>query len=296
MKLIDVETVAHLLEGKYIKKNVQFLIVDCRFPYEYNGGHIKNAVNICTFSDLINEIFHRVPVVNPTNNEGAAFIDLGVQLDKLLAQENSTLTLPDVVEYRRSGFSSDEDTDDNDSEDSVIVEDPCEVEVNDLSLKYPKEEVEMEVKSDANLDESTTEENPEPSYAIIFHCEFSSQRAPAMAKFLRRLDRTTNCSRYPFLFYPDTYVMKGGYAEFYQRFQYHCEPPLYMKMFHKNYRSDLRYYRRLTRKVSEVCNSCFQDVRLVNCLQVEEEKENLAFQLRKVRTEWDPKSEMKHRK
>lgn len=35
---------ANLLQGKYKYQNI--LILDCRYDYEYNGGHIKGAVNI----------------------------------------------------------------------------------------------------------------------------------------------------------------------------------------------------------------------------------------------------------
>ena len=229
VNLVSVDTVARLLEGKYANKNVHFLIVDCRYPYEYSGGHIKDAVNICTFSDLIREVFHRIPAIHPAaavGREGAtAFVDLGPQLDRLLARENPGIRLPIVREYVRSGYSSDED-DGDDSDESLIVEDPFEA---DLAKEEAEEMKNLEAikqhlgeEPDDNPTSSDTSDEDvvdrDPSHVIIFHCEFSSQRAPGMAQFLRKLDRTTNCSRYPFLFYPETYVMKGGYAEFYRRF------------------------------------------------------------------------------
>lgn len=30
----------------------QFIIIDCRFPFEYQGGHIKGALNISSPDDL----------------------------------------------------------------------------------------------------------------------------------------------------------------------------------------------------------------------------------------------------
>ncbi|KAF8638858.1 hypothetical protein AX17_001914 [Amanita inopinata Kibby_2008] len=45
---INCRTLDGLLDGKYNSKIVNFMIIDCRFDYEYNGGHIPGAVNINT--------------------------------------------------------------------------------------------------------------------------------------------------------------------------------------------------------------------------------------------------------
>ena len=37
-----------LLDGVYDSKLENFHIIDCRFDYEYNGGHITGAININT--------------------------------------------------------------------------------------------------------------------------------------------------------------------------------------------------------------------------------------------------------
>lgn len=37
-----------LLDGKYNSQIADFHIIDCRFDYEYNGGHVPGAVNINT--------------------------------------------------------------------------------------------------------------------------------------------------------------------------------------------------------------------------------------------------------
>lgn len=37
-----------LLDGKFEDQIRDFHVVDCRFDYEYNGGHIPGAVNINT--------------------------------------------------------------------------------------------------------------------------------------------------------------------------------------------------------------------------------------------------------
>lgn len=37
-----------LLDGEFDDKIVQFHVIDCRFDYEYNGGHVQGAININT--------------------------------------------------------------------------------------------------------------------------------------------------------------------------------------------------------------------------------------------------------
>ncbi|XP_050396637.1 M-phase inducer phosphatase 3-like [Patella vulgata] len=46
LKLIDQLT--DLFGGEYNQFHTSFTIIDCRYPYEYNGGHIQGAVNIYT--------------------------------------------------------------------------------------------------------------------------------------------------------------------------------------------------------------------------------------------------------
>lgn len=49
---IDEDELHKILLGAYENAFDEYLIVDCRFDYEYNGGHIKNAVNVSTQKDL----------------------------------------------------------------------------------------------------------------------------------------------------------------------------------------------------------------------------------------------------
>lgn len=50
-KLVDI------LQGKYSEKFDEFHMIDCRYPYEYQGGHIKNAENITTVEAIENKFF-----------------------------------------------------------------------------------------------------------------------------------------------------------------------------------------------------------------------------------------------
>jgi M-phase inducer tyrosine phosphatase len=40
----------NLLDGSYDSQIADYHVIDCRFDYEYNGGHIPGAVNINTTS------------------------------------------------------------------------------------------------------------------------------------------------------------------------------------------------------------------------------------------------------
>ncbi|KAF8911147.1 hypothetical protein CPB84DRAFT_1812602 [Gymnopilus junonius] len=47
---INPQTLDELLDGKFDDQITNFQIIDCRFDYEYNGGHIPGAVNMNTTS------------------------------------------------------------------------------------------------------------------------------------------------------------------------------------------------------------------------------------------------------
>jgi hypothetical protein len=49
---------------------------------------------------------------------------------------------------------------------------------------------------------------------IIFHCEFSQKRGPRALRALRNMDREINQSRWPYIFYPEVYILEGGYRNF----------------------------------------------------------------------------------
>eukprot|EP00736_Rhodelphis_marinus_P012233 Rmarinus@m.4626 len=120
--VVTPRTIKRLLDGEFDESVSQVHIVDCRFPYEFDGGHIRGATNIGDPRDVQERFFSE-------------------------------------------GF----------------------------------EEISKRV-------------------VIVFHCEFSSHRAPRMAKWLRTHDRhTIGYDRYPEVYYPNVYVLKGGYKTFYEQ-------------------------------------------------------------------------------
>lgn len=151
LKYISPETMVALLTGKFSNIVEKFVIVDCRYPYEYEGGHIKNAVNL-----------------------------------------------------------------------------PLEPDAETFLLKHPI--------TPCNLDKRII---------LIFHCEFSSERGPRMCRFIRERDRAAN--DYPSLYYPEMYILKGGYKEFFPQHPNFCEPQDYRPMNHAAFRDELRNFRLKTR-------------------------------------------------
>ncbi|XP_055465988.1 M-phase inducer phosphatase 2 isoform X2 [Psammomys obesus] len=151
LKYISPGTMVALLTGKFSSIVEKFVIVDCRYPYEYEGGHIKNAVNL------------------PLERDAETFL----------------LQRPIM---------------------------PC------------------------SLDKRII---------LIFHCEFSSERGPRMCRFIRERDRAAN--DYPNLYYPEMYILKGGYKEFFPQHPNFCEPQDYRPMNHEAFRDELRTFRLKTR-------------------------------------------------
>ncbi|CAH8483818.1 unnamed protein product [Schistosoma turkestanicum] len=252
---VSTDTVADLVSGS--KRNINYVIIDCRFPYEYEGGHIKGAINIFTHSDLVQEIFNRVPAQRPPGTSGPPRF-LGEDLARRLATtQREPLSAPcelisdDEDEYEFPGNTTSEISD---SDLAYANEEVLEKNIHNDS---PKSEPDLSYAS-SGLSSVSESGNQDPPFVVIFHCEFSSQRAPALAAFLRSVDRVSNYHRYPFLYFPEIYIMKGGYSAFYRKFPHICTPQEYVKMFHRDYRNHLRLYKRLTRRVSSACLACIK--------------------------------------
>ncbi|XP_027559405.1 M-phase inducer phosphatase 1 [Neopelma chrysocephalum] len=150
LKYIDSEMIVSVLTGKFESFIKQCVIMDCRYPYEYEGGHIKGAINLHMEEDVENYLLKRP--IEPAENK------------------------------------------------RVIV---------------------------------------------VFYCEFSSERGPRMCRFVREQDRLSN--EYPSLHYPELYVLKGGYKDFFSRCRSFCEPESYRPMHHKDFKEDLKRFRTKSR-------------------------------------------------
>ncbi|KAG5332887.1 MPIP phosphatase, partial [Acromyrmex heyeri] len=155
LKTITSDTLAALLRGEFADRVGSYTIIDCRYPYEYEAGHIAGAMNIYNM-DLVQQ----------------------VMLDHLVN------TIPKI------------------------------------QLDTDKRNI------------------------IVFHCEFSWERGPNLSRFLRKLDRACNKEYYPALYYPEMYLLLGGYEKFYSEQKEFCSPQDYKPMKHPNHEEECRFFRR----------------------------------------------------
>lgn len=62
---------------------------------------------------------------------------------------------------------------------------------------------------------------------------------------MRNLDRKLNAHHYPVLFYPEIYILDGGYKNFWTLHGVRCDPPHgYVPMRNPQFRDELRQYQR----------------------------------------------------
>lgn len=168
LSVITTETMQQVLRGDYNSDIESVTIVDSRYPYEFEGGHIQNAENLYTREKIY---------------------------DKFL----------------QTAF-----------------------------LKKASEQAAAKGKRTV----------------IVFHCEFSSERGPSMLRFLRNQDRTINKDSYPKLFYPEIYLLEGGYKAFYESDKTLCEPNTYKPMLHVDHVHDLKHFRAKTKTWNRTSSNC----------------------------------------
>lgn len=154
LKSITSDTLAALLRGEFADRVGSYRIIDCRYPYEYEGGHIAGAMNLYDQGLITQFLFEPITSTVPT-----------IQAD---------------------------------------------VEKRDI---------------------------------LVFHCEFSWERGPNLSRFLRRIDREFNGERYPALFYPEIYLLQGGYEKFYGEQKEFCLPQDYKPMRHPNHEIEFKFFR-----------------------------------------------------
>jgi len=158
LKCISSDTVRRLLNGEFSESVEDFTFIDCRYPYEYEGGHIKGAINSYTQELLTEHVLNE----------------------------------------------------------SVLTK----------------------VAANASGDASATKRR-----VLIFYCEYSQERGPRMTRFLRKRDRQLNEHQYPKLFYPEIYLLDGGYKNFFMTCSDLCQPRTYRSMLDEHHATELRKFR-----------------------------------------------------
>ena len=61
---ITKETMIDVLDGKYNECYNRSIVIDCRFEYEYEGGHIEGAINVNDKERLVIQLFDSPPSEN----------------------------------------------------------------------------------------------------------------------------------------------------------------------------------------------------------------------------------------
>uniref|UniRef100_UPI00358E7F8D M-phase inducer phosphatase 2-like n=1 Tax=Myxine glutinosa TaxID=7769 RepID=UPI00358E7F8D len=151
LKYISPETMSVLLHGEFEDAVDKFIVVDCRYPYEFAGGHIKGAINVPT-EELAGTLLFDTPSMSAS---------------------------------------------------------------------------------------------PERRLILIFHCEFSVNRGPKMCHHVREVDR--NINTYPYLHYPELYILAGGYREFFSNSKTSCEPQCYVSMDSEVHKVEMKACRQRSR-------------------------------------------------
>lgn len=165
LKEITPETLANLVQSTDDgdgHQKIAFKIVDCRYPYEFDGGHIRGALNLYTKGQVKDELLTSKALLSPPTTK-----------------HNSA------------------------------------------------QEIVREI--------------------LVFHCEFSSQRGPSLCRYLRNTDRDINSSSYPALFYPELYILSGGYKDFFEKCPHLCEPAAYVPMAHPEFTEKYRKFKSETK-------------------------------------------------
>ncbi|XP_033755943.1 M-phase inducer phosphatase 1-like isoform X1 [Pecten maximus] len=73
LKGISAETMVDVLNKEYDEELEKYIVIDCRYPYEFDGGHIKDAKNIYTKEGIIEEFIKR-PITADSSNKRVVLI------------------------------------------------------------------------------------------------------------------------------------------------------------------------------------------------------------------------------
>jgi len=70
-------------------------------------------------------------------------------------------------------------------------------------------------------------------------------------RYMRKLDRSANLENWPSLYYPELYLLDGGYQGFFQKYPDFCDPRDYVSMFDRRFISDCKLHSNLLKSKPE---------------------------------------------
>jgi rhodanese-related sulfurtransferase len=202
-----------LIAGEYADIVEKFTIIDCRFPYEYEAGHIQGAINIF-------EPFKMKEVLFAGSSAGTLEVPCepvdcspGPSPSSHLEDRTGPLmlraaSLGSIAEHL----------------DAYCADEPSH------SSWLP---------GDSPLTPALRKRN-----IVLFHCEFSHSRGPTMMRMVRNYDRQLHAAFYPRVAYPELYLVDRGYCCFFERFAQWCAPQAYLPMVDNKYAKECVSFRR----------------------------------------------------
>jgi hypothetical protein len=109
IRCISPDTLAGLINGQFQDQFDNFVIVDCRYPFEFTGGHLPHAFNFWTMERVLDSFFIN-PIVDISKGErnaivfhcefsakrGPAQLMFLRDVDRMLNQGRNTLLYPEV--------------------------------------------------------------------------------------------------------------------------------------------------------------------------------------------------------
>ncbi|XP_041123845.1 M-phase inducer phosphatase 1-like isoform X3 [Polyodon spathula] len=247
---VSPQTVASVLRGEYSGAVERYLIIDCRYPYEYKGGHIRGSLNLHSESQLLAALLQE-PTLSRSSPRAKLQESPSTQVmlqdnppvKPILPDSPSTTAPEQESPPTRTALQESPPTrtalQESPPTRTALQESPPARTALQESPSTPA------TSKESALGRITVQDSSTPRTLLIFHCEFSSERGPRLCRFIRKIDRNLNV--YPQLYYPEIYILKGGYKEFYTLFQSLCEPCGYVPMVHQDFADQLRRYRRKKR-------------------------------------------------
>lgn len=70
LRSISVDTMSELVRGNFDDSVASFKVIDCRYPYEFEGGHIRHAKNLYTQEQILEELV--TPISGEATLEGGS--------------------------------------------------------------------------------------------------------------------------------------------------------------------------------------------------------------------------------